>query len=300
MSLWILASLAAAVFQTVRFMLQKTLADTSLSAAGATYARFLYSAPIAVTGMALYLGLGDVAFPQIGGAFLIFCVIGGAAQVMATVCIVKVFKARNFAVGMTFAKVEVIMTVLVGLIVLGEGVSPLGFIWIIVGVIGVILLSVDPTSVGMSWSGLINRAAGLGIASGLFFSVSGVCYRAASLTVMSDDPVIRAGLTLAVVTSLQTIGMSVWLRARETGEISRVVRAWRRAGLIGLTSIAGSFGWFFAFTLQNVAYVKAVGQVELIFGLAASVFFFREVVRRRELWGIAVLSASIFGVILTI
>ena len=47
MELWIIASVAAAAFQTVRFMLQKHLAQVSLSAAGATFARFVYSAPIA-------------------------------------------------------------------------------------------------------------------------------------------------------------------------------------------------------------------------------------------------------------
>jgi len=46
MSLWIAVTLAAAIFQTLRFMLQKTLSTTRLSAAGATFARFAYSAPI--------------------------------------------------------------------------------------------------------------------------------------------------------------------------------------------------------------------------------------------------------------
>ena len=44
--LWILVTLAAAVFQTVRFMLQKFLATATLSAAGATFSRFLYSWPV--------------------------------------------------------------------------------------------------------------------------------------------------------------------------------------------------------------------------------------------------------------
>ena len=68
----------------------------------------------------------------------------------------------------------------------------------------------------------------------------------------------------------------------------------RRTGLlVGLTSLAGSFCWFWAFSLQGAAYVRAVGQVELIFSLAASTLVFREPISRRELAGIAILSASI-------
>ncbi len=57
--------------------------------------------------------------------------------------------------------------------------------------------------------------------------------------------------------------------------------------------MVGSFCWFSAFTLQNAAYVNTLGQVELLFSLAASVLFFKEKISGRELLGIAVLLASI-------
>ena len=69
---------------------------------------------------------------------------------------------------------------------------------------------------------------------------------------------------------------------------------------IGLTSLLGSFCWFTAFTLQNVAYVNALGQVELIFSLMATVLFFRERVSLREWVGMAVLGASILTLVLVI
>ena len=56
--------------------------------------------------------------------------------------------------------------------------------------------------------------------------------------------------------------------------------------------------WPTAFTLQNVAYVKAVGQVELIFSLAASILFFNEKFTRREAVGIALISASVLSLVL--
>jgi len=67
---------------------------------------------------------------------------------------------------------------------------------------------------------------------------------------------------------------------------------------LGLTGMLGSIFWFTAFTLQNAAYVFAVGQIEVIFSLAASYLFFKEKMATRELVGIFFLSGSILGLIL--
>ena len=67
---------------------------------------------------------------------------------------------------------------------------------------------------------------------------------------------------------------------------------------MGVASLGGSVGWFTAFTLQNAAYVFAVGQVEVIFSLMASVMFFKETITRRELTGIALLTVSILLLVL--
>jgi drug/metabolite transporter (DMT)-like permease len=296
MSLWILATLAAASFQTLRFMLQKSLATAQLSAAGATYARFLYSAPLVALVLALYLAGTQTALPALSLQFWLYGAAGGFAQILATVFVVRLFKERNFAVGITFKKTEVIQTVLVGLILLGESVALWAFAFISIGLIGVLLLSKAPGGAG----GLLSRASILGLASGIFFAVSGVCYRGASLQLDIAEPLLRAGLTLGAVTSLQLFAMSLWLRVFEAGEIARVWRARRKASLVGLTSMAGSFCWFTAFTLQNAAYVNALGQVELILSLLASVLVFKEKVTTRELVGMAVLGISILGLVLVV
>jgi drug/metabolite transporter (DMT)-like permease len=62
--------------------------------------------------------------------------------------------------------------------------------------------------------------------------------------------------------------------------------------------MAGTFCWFTAFTLQTAAYVKAVGQVELAFGILGTVLIFREGISKREYVGMALLAASILGLIL--
>jgi drug/metabolite transporter (DMT)-like permease len=298
MDLWIVATLAAAGFQTARFMLQKTLAGGRLSASGATFARFFYSAPLIALLLFLYLWTSETSLPALPPAFWAYGAAGGLAQILATVCVVLLFGRRNFAVGITLKKTEVIQTVLVGLLILGEGVSPRGLAFILIGLVGVLLLSDTPGALG--FRRLINPSAGLGLASGVFFAISGVCYRGASLELASDEPLLRAAVTLAAVTAMQFASMTIWLRWRAPGEIGRVWAARRTAGFVGLTSMAGSFCWFTAFTLQNVAYVNALGQVELLFSLLASVLVFRERVSRNEVVGMCVLGASILGLILAV
>ena len=105
-------------------------------------------------------------------------------------------------------------------------------------------------------------------------------------------------MTLAAVTVMQMFGMALWLGLRDPGQITAVWRARRVAVWIGLMSLAGSFCWFFAFTLQIAAYVKAVGQVELILSLLVSVLVFGERSSARELAGMGVLTASIIVLVI--
>lgn len=298
--LWITVTLLAAAFQTVRFMLQKVLATATLSPAGATFSRFIYSAPFIAVLLVVYMQATDVQLPPLEVRFWAFGLLGGATQILATICVVMLFKARNFAVGITFKKTEVIQTVLVGLVLLGDRVSLGGLGAIALGLIGLLLLSGGKEARGFHLSDLRNRAAGLGIASGILFAFSAVSYRGASLTLATDDPLLRAGVTLMAVVVMQTLMMTVWLWLRERGEMTAVWRARRVAVWIGLTSMGGSLCWFIAFTLQNAAYVKALGQVELILSVIASTLFFRERITGREALGMAILVASILLLILVI
>ncbi|SMX38068.1 DMT family transporter [Maliponia aquimaris] len=299
MDLWIFATLCAATFQTLRFMLHKVLSGGALSATGSTFARFAYASPAAALLLGGYLWTTGAALPVLGAAFWGWAVIGGLGQILATILVVLAFRERNFAVGITFKKTEVIQTALIGFVLLGEVISLMGWVAIGIGLAGVLLLSRTPDAVGLL-RGLRSRAVLLGVGSGFFFAVAGVGYRATTLSVPSDDPLLRAAVALSCVTLMQSLAMAVWLRWREPGQLGAVWVARRRAVWLGLTSMAGSMGWFTAFTLQTAAYVYALGQVELILSLAASVLFFRERVTARELAGIGVLTVSLVVLVLVL
>jgi len=289
--LWIWITLAAAAVQTARFMLQKRLAGGGLSTGGATFSRFLFGAPIAVTAAALTLALtGPVPLP--GGRFSAFVALGGAAQVAGTFLTVALFQLRNFAVGVAFTKTETVQVALFSALILGETVSGAGWLAIAIGLGGVLLLSRAPKG------GFSPRATVYGILAGGLFGLSSICYRGATLELMPAGFFARAIVTLACVTTVQAFGMALYLRLREPGELGRVVGAWHRTVWVGVTGVAGSAGWFTAFALQNAAYVRAFGQVEIVFTLLVSALVFRERLSLREGAGIALVIGSLLLLVL--
>jgi drug/metabolite transporter (DMT)-like permease len=295
MTLWVWATLAAALVQTVRFSLQKSLTGAGLSSGGATFSRFLFAAPLALALSAGLVAASGVALPALGARFWAMVVLGGLAQILATLATVALFSRRNFAVGIAFTKTETVLVAAFSAVVLAEPVSAAGFAAILVGLAGVLILSVPLTGNRLA---LFNRASALGLAAGAFFGVSAIGYRAATQALASPDALLRAAVTLAAVTSFQTIAMALWLRLGAPGEITRVTRQWRRTALVGVTGMLGSLGWFLAFALQNAAYVRAVGQVELVFSVLASWLVFREAARVRDVIAIALLVVSVVALLL--
>ena len=295
---WILITVGAAMAQTLRFMLQKQLKGLALSTAGATFARFVYSAPLVMVIAIIYARMTGQGAPEMPASFWPYMLAGGTSQVLATMCVVALFSHRNFAVGITFKKTEVLLSALFGFIILGDAFTGLAIGAMVIGFVGVLLLSDNPTGAGPWHQRIFSRATALGLCAGVLFGISGNGYRGASLSLAEGDVFYRAIVTLACVTAFQTLAMALWLVWRERGEIMRVLRAWRVAGLVGLTSMIGSICWFTAFTLQNAAYVNAVGQIELLFSLGIGAIVFGERITRRELQGLGLLSLSVVTLVL--
>ncbi|MEM1430686.1 MAG: EamA/RhaT family transporter [Pseudomonadota bacterium] len=301
MESWVLATLLAAFFQTLRFAVQKRLTGPApqgagLSAVGATWARFLYAAPMLALGVTIWLVATGRPLPALSLQFWGFALIGGVAQILATVCVVALFSFRAFAVGLTFKKSEVLQTALVGWLVLGDTVSVAGLLALILGFAALLLLSSPPEGAP---AGEALRATLLGFAAGAFFAVAGVGYRGAVLAL--EAPVaLKSAVALMLITAMQTAIMAVWLAACDRPQARAVLAAWRPGLVVGLFSLAGSLGWFIAFAQQNAAYVFALGQIELIFGLILGLVFFNERPARRELMGMALLAVSLVALVAVI
>ncbi len=290
MEIWVVLSIAAAFFQNVRSMLQKHL-KASLSTAGATFSRFIFAAPMVLLGLAALVIFGGYSLPEPNWRFAGFAALGSVAQIAATFLLVYLFGLRNFAVGNAFSKTETIQAAAFGMVFIGDQVTFGAIVALIVSLTGVILIS----ATNGFRNGIFNLPALVGITSGTAFGISGVSYRAASLSLESGEFFLRASFTLACVLVFQTVIMGLWLVWREKGQLSKVLKSWRVSAWVGFAGGAASFGWFSAMTLHNAAYVKAVGQIELVFSIITSIIIFREKASMREFIGIILVS---FGIIL--
>ncbi len=298
MELWIPITIAAAFMQNLRSALQKHL-QSSLGTRGASFVRFGYGFPLAILYVLVLNRFVGLPFPSLNATFAFWAVIGGLAQIFATMLLVYLFSLRNFAVGTAYSKTEPVQAAIFGFVLLGERVTFGAVIAIIVGVLGVMLISVARTT--LSWrnifASLTGRTALIGIASGAVFGVSAVAYRSASLSLDGSGPIMNAAVTLACVTTFQTLFMLVWMAWKDAGEIVQVLKSWRTSALVGISGVLGSACWFTAMSLQQVAYVRALGQIELVFTFMASWFLFHERVNRTEVAGCLLIVCGIFGLL---
>jgi drug/metabolite transporter (DMT)-like permease len=296
---WIPITLSAAFFQNLRSALQRHLKGR-LSTTGATFSRFAYAAPLALVYVLALASLTGEDLPAPNPTFLAYAAIGGLAQITATALLLYSFSFRNFAVGTTYSKTETVQTAMFGILILGDPLGLGAAAAIVISLIGVMAISVARTR--MSLLGLLTslaeKPALIGIASGAFFGLSAISYRGASLSLGDHGYLIRAAFTLACVTAFQTLVMAVYMRVREPGQVTAVFRAWRVAAWAGITGMIASAGWFTAMTIQNAAYVRALGQIELVFTFAASILMFHEWPNRTEVTGILMVIGGILLLLL--
>ncbi|RMF01891.1 MAG: hypothetical protein D6773_09465 [Alphaproteobacteria bacterium] len=300
--LWIPVSILAGLMQAVRTAAQKDL-NARLSTAVTTYVRAVFGMPV----LLLYLwGIHEFAqqpLPAPGTAFWLHCAGASLAQVLGTVFLIQLFRLRNFAVGTTLIKTDVMMTAVIGSLFFSEAITPAGWLAVALSVTGVILITVVRTP-----SALLHGAAAggghmlaptlTGLGSALSFTFSYLFLREASLSLGADDFLMRAGFTAVVVTALQLVFLGLWIRIREPGGLRAMIRDWKLSSFIGVTSAIGSICWFTAMTLENASYVRAVGQVETIFTLLISHYYFRERLWPAEFLGIAVIVAGVLVFVL--
>ncbi|MBM3533766.1 MAG: hypothetical protein FJX60_12110 [Alphaproteobacteria bacterium] len=296
--LWIPVTIAAAFLQCLRTALQKRLTK-SLSAEGANFIRYIYGFPVALLLLVLLSrGFGrDLPVPNT--ASLIYGAVGGLTQIAATSLLIRAFTYRSFVVGTTYSKTETIQAALLAVLILGEHLDFWGWGAIVLGFVGIVVMSRAAAAGAGSWKDEGTRKAALvGLGSGTLFGICAVAIRASALSLPSGDELERAAVTLASITTMQTMMMAAYLALRDPLQMAHVFRLWPQTVPVGLMSVAGSCGWFFGMTLENAALVRALGQVELVFTYLASHLLFRERATAGETLGILLVAGSVVLLIL--
>ncbi|WP_311269355.1 DMT family transporter [Sphingobium sp. WCS2017Hpa-17] len=292
--IWLPATLIAGAVQAWRTAVQRRVSH-SLSINAAGLVRYLYGIPFTLLLLGGYRLLVPAPLPAIGPLFLLFCLAGGLAQIIATNLLIMAFKHRNFVVGTAYSKTEAVQGALLSFLLLGERLHPLAWAGIGCGVMGVMLLSTGGKRMGPGdfLRALTQPAALTGIASGFFFALTAIGIRRATQSVGGDDRILAALLVLVATVLVQTGMQGPWLVWREPGEMRRVLASWRVSGQVGLLSALGSACWFTGFATAPVALVRIVGQIEVAFTMAFGHFYLKERMRGSEVAGLMLVVSGV-------
>ena len=288
MEIWIYFTLLAAFMQAIRTAGQKQLTK-HLNAMATTGVRYLYALPFAWLYLWWMLDFRQVVTPELNASFLQYALIACVMQIVGTVCLVAAFKYRNFAVATSLAKTEAIQVAIVGALIFSAPLSFMGWFSIIIGVVGVIIVS----KVRFTYQDVFqNPGAGFGLAAGLGLAITTLLIRESSLA-LNTDLMVSAAVTLVFMITVQSVISVIWVFFQDKSQLPNMIKHWRLCLFVGITSVLGSIGWFTAASYQNAAYVKALGQVEFFITLVLTYRLFKERITLAEYFGMFLIIASV-------
>jgi drug/metabolite transporter (DMT)-like permease len=279
--LWAVFTLIAAAAQTARNAMQRELTAT-LGTVGATHVRFLFGFPFALLFLAgVLIVLGD-GLPHPPPLFWLWVVSGALTQIGATATMLSVMGERSFVVAYAYIKTEPVQVALFGLIFLGDKITPLSGLAILIATAGVIVISLKPgaRSVGTTRSTIV------GLVSGSLFALSAIGYRGAILALHLPHFIMTATFTLAVGLVLQAALLSAYLALRDPGVLRAIAKAWKPSLFAGFMGAFASQFWFLAFAIANAASVRTLALVEVLFAQGVTHFIFKQPTSARERIGI--------------
>lgn len=291
MGLWIPFTLLAAFMQAWRNAFQNRLSQ-EVSTAGVTLARFIWASPLAGLYLWLLYRYEAAPLPEISGQFILLIMLASVAQIIATALMVMLFRKRNYAIGVGLAKSEAVIAAILGALFFAAPLSPLAWTGVLIGVLAFWLMTNPGKLREVSFSTLLT-----GLGSGLAFALTTLWVREASL-LLGLPFLYSAAWVLLCVIGTQTLMLLVWLSVREPQTLVALWQRPKRVFAISLFSCIGSLGWFTAMSLETVALVKTLGQVEVLFTLMISARWFREKLNGRDLSGLGLIVVGAICVML--
>lgn len=290
--LWIVFTVIAAFAQTVRNAMQREL-TRSLGTLGATHVRFLFGFPFSLVFLAGVMLWTGAPLPHPGWRFWLWVLEGSGAQIAATALMLAAMGERSFVVTIAYLKTEPIQVAIFGLIFLGDAVTLLMMVAIVVATAGVITMSTKP-------GGMVGgaRPTLLGLTSGGMFALSAIGYRGAILSLGLSNYLMAATFTLAVGLVATTIMLSLYLMLRSPGVMVAIAKAWRPSMFAGFMGAFASQFWFLGFAVTSAANVRTIALVEVLFAQLVARFAFGQRTSAREAIGMVFVVAGVVLLIL--
>ena len=284
--IWIPITIFAAFSQNLRSIYQKKL-QKNISNISSTYTRFLFGLPFVFIYFLFLYNYSNTTFlvSNINLQFIFYCLIGGISQIIATFLLLKIFMTNNFSVATAYSKTEPIQAAFFGFILLSDPISFIGFIGILIGLIGIMITSIKKVNLSINF---FNLSVFYGLLSGSLFGLAAVLFRGASHSLFSIDYILTSSFTLLIAIGIQTLILTIYILFKDIKQFYLLYLNWKDGLIVGFFGAFASICWFYAMSVQNVAYVRALGQIELIFTILASIFYFKEKIIKTEILGILI------------
>ena len=150
----------------------------------------------------------------------------------------------------------------------------------------------------------IDTGAALALVCAFLLVIASFMLKEAVFQFRADNPEWATGYfgpaayTLFHTTWIEVAILTIFLWYRQRPELAKVPQHWQRMALIGFTGFVGSLGWFWAYSLTLVAYVKAVGQIEAILSVGIALFIWKEKEVLRQIPGVSLIVLGIVLILL--
>jgi drug/metabolite transporter (DMT)-like permease len=284
-TLWIPFTIIAALGQVARNAMQRQLTGP-LGTWGATNIRFLFGFPFSLIFFAVVVVASGDPVPWPTAVFWPWLLLGAFSQIVGTGLMLLAMNNRSFVVTTAYLKTEAIQTAIFGFVFLGDHLTLLKVVAILIASAGVIIAALRPGG-AKGFADMKPTALGLGAAAA--FALSAVGFRGAVIVVPGVSFVTAASFTLVFGLFAQTLVLSIFLLARAPGVLRKILGLWRPSMLAGFVGAFASQFWFLAFALTAAANVRTLALVEVLFAQAVAYYSFKQPLSARELAGIVLI-----------
>jgi drug/metabolite transporter (DMT)-like permease len=257
---------------------------------GATNIRFLFGFPFSLVFFAAVMAATGDHLPWPTPSFWPWLLLGALSQIVATGLMLLAMNDRSFVVTTAYLKTEAIQTAIFGFVFLGDHLTALKVIAILIATIGVVITALRP---GGEKSFAELKPTIIGLVAAAAFALSAVGFRGAIITVSGVSFVTAASYTLVFGLFVQTLVLTIYLLARAPDVLGKILSLWRPSMFAGFMGAFASQFWFLAFALTAAANVRTLALVEVLFAQGVAYYSFKQPLSVRELSGIALIVVGV-------
>jgi drug/metabolite transporter (DMT)-like permease len=269
--MWLVLSLAAALFQVLRNTSMKRLGH-ALDEYINVWGRFTFLLPFALA--ACVAG----GFPTLKPGFWGWCVAFGVCQTLSTLALSKALKLSEISLVTALWKVSLLILLGMAWVTIGEHPSPLGVAGVLLSALGVYLLNIRRARVSL-WAPLAvlvtDRGQRYTLLAAILYAPSVITIKQAILASNAAMGTFGGYLVASVIVTALALGTSL-------RHFRAVPQHWKEFVALGLFAALTTILQGQAYTMTLSSYVEAVKQVEILFAMAIGVFVFGEAQRVRE------------------